>query len=660
LKLCFIAIFLLAASLAAQDPVATPQAPPVTTASIEGIAVRQGTTEPIGGVELELTRVEGTTASPLPPGFVEVYNSLQSGGGSGDSKPPAAIASEVQYTRTGVDGKFSFRNLKAGKYKLVALKAGGTVYPAEYGQRDPRQRGLAFPIADGQAMKDVRMEMVQPATIAGRVLDADGEPLGHVLVIALDPQYRPRGRRILNVEQVMSTDERGEYRLHWLVPGPHYVAALLEDPRRRTVFIDPIPPGRRGPTERAENPYVARRTLATGEVLEETYQLVYFGGSTDPSLAKLIDVPAGMTFPSADISLATGKMRAWHIRGMVIDGTTGMPAGGATVRAIPREWSPYTLVLNATADAEGNFDLTGATSGGYTVFATSISTIPGSSPNISPELAAAATAAGLTLAGLTGGGTTTGISAIPVDIANGNVEKLRIITGAAQSISGRVSVEGRIPSDNDPELARIRINLTRDPDVIAAPSAMAALPPLPPGTTQTGPRTANGQVLANGTFTLLTWPGDSRVSVSGIPANTYVKSVRMGPFDVMSDGLHLAAAPENPIEVILGTDGGSVSGTVIKSQGQPEMFPNVVVALVPELPALRRRAEFYQSANTDAKGGFQFQNIPPGDYKLFVWEFAPDQAWQNAEFIRAYESSGKAIRVNESSKQSVTLTATSR
>jgi len=229
LKLCFIAIFILSASLAAQDPIGAPQAPPVTTASIEGIAVRQGTTEPIGGVELELTRVEGTTASPLPPGFTEVYNSLQSGGGSGDSKPPAAIASEVQYTRSGVDGKFGFRNLKAGKYKLVALKAGGTVYPAEYGQRDPRQRGLAFPIADGQAMKDVRMEMVQPATIAGRVLDADGEPLGHVLVIALDSQYRSGGRRILNVEQVMSTDERGEYRLHWLVPGPHYVAALLED-----------------------------------------------------------------------------------------------------------------------------------------------------------------------------------------------------------------------------------------------------------------------------------------------------------------------------------------------------------------------------------------------------------------------------------------------
>jgi len=541
----------------------------------------------------------------------------------------------------------------------VTLKVGGTYYPAEYGQRDPRQRGLAFPIADGQTMKEIRIEMVQPATIAGRVLDVDGEPLGHVLVIAMEPQYRAGGRRVLNVEEVMSTDARGEYRLHWLVPGPHYVAALLEDPRRRTVAIDPIPPGRRGPTERAENPYVVRRTLPTGEILEESYQLVYFGGTTDPSLAKLIDAAAGATFPSADISLASGRVRAWHIRGVVIDGTTGMPAGGAAVRAIPREWSPETLVLNATADSNGEFDLVGATGGGYTVFATSISTLPGTSPNISPELAAAAAAAGVTL-NLNGGGTTTGITAIPVDIANGNVEKLRIVTGSSLSVPGRVLVEGRTPSDNDPDMAKIRINLTRDPDLIAAPSAMAPLPPLPPGTTNPGPRTANGQVLANGTYTLLTWPGDSRISVTGIPANTYVKSIRLGPFDVMSDGLHLAGAPENPMEILLATDGGTVNGTVLKTQGQQETFTNAVVALVPELPALRRRAEFYQSTNTDAKGAFQFQNIPPGDYKLFVWEFAPDMAWQNAEFIRVYDSSGKTIRVSENSKQDVTLTAIPR
>jgi len=639
---------------AAQAPIQSPPAPPVTTASIEGIAAKQGTREPISGVDVELTRVEGTTASPLSPGFLEAYTALQAGAGSGASAPPAAVAPEVQYAKTGPDGKFAFKNLKAGKYKLVALKVGGSFYPAEYGQRDPRQRGLAFPLADGQAMKDTRIEMVQPAAITGRVMDADGEPLGHVLVIALDPQYREGGRRVLNVEQVMSTDEHGEYRLHWLVPGPHYVAALLEDPRRRTISIDPIPPGRRGATERGENPYVVHQTLASGDIIDEAYQVVYFGGTTDPAYAKPIDATAGGTFPSADISLAAGKLRAWHIRGVVIDGTTGKPAGGATVRVIPRAWGPEVVIMNAAADMDGVFDIAGAVPGSYIAFATSTSTTPGGA-SVSPELAAAAAAAGVSLTQLNGGGTTTGMTSLPVEVANGNVEKVQMVTTSGVSVPGRVIVEGRLANDTDPDLSKIRINLTRDPDLLGSPSIVAPLPPLPPGTTNNPPRPANGQVAANGTFSIQSWLGDARVSVTGIPPNTYVKSVRMGGVDVMSDGLHLAAAPENPLEIIIGTNGGSVGGNV--TEGQREPMANVTVALVPELPALRRRPEFYQTATTDFKGSFQFQSIPPGEYKLFVWEFAQPDSWQNQEFIRAYESFGKSIRVDERSRQDVTMTA---
>ena len=60
--------FLLASSTpaeVAQNPIPAPTSPPVMTASIEGIVLKQGTREPISGAEVELTRVEGTTASPF-------------------------------------------------------------------------------------------------------------------------------------------------------------------------------------------------------------------------------------------------------------------------------------------------------------------------------------------------------------------------------------------------------------------------------------------------------------------------------------------------------------------------------------------------------------------------------------------------------------------
>ena len=170
-----------------------------------------------------------------------------------------------QYAKTGQDGKFSFKELKAGKYRLVTARVGGMFYPAEYGQHDARQRGLSFPIREGEAAKDFRIEMMQTGSIAGRVLDEDGEPMGHVFMMALEEQYR-EGERFLNMIQSVATDEHGNYRLYWLAPGSYYVAAVYEDQQRRTINPDPIPPGRRGPTgprnlrRRVAKPHCGRRS----------------------------------------------------------------------------------------------------------------------------------------------------------------------------------------------------------------------------------------------------------------------------------------------------------------------------------------------------------------------------------------------------------------
>src|SRR5688572_24890431 len=170
-------------------PQSNPQSnsqPVVATASIEGIVVKNGSSEPLVGVDVELTRVEGTPAAPMTPQAIQYASTVLQGGGPGGPLPPPAIAAEVKYAKTGQDGKFSFKELKAGKYRLVAARVGGTFYPAEWGQHDPRQRGLNFPIRDGETLRDMKLEMLQTGAIAGRVLDEDNEPMGHILVMALE------------------------------------------------------------------------------------------------------------------------------------------------------------------------------------------------------------------------------------------------------------------------------------------------------------------------------------------------------------------------------------------------------------------------------------------------------------------------------------------
>ena len=58
---------------------------------------------------------------------------------------------------------------------------------------------------------------------------------------------------------------------------------------------------------------------------------------------------------------------------------------------------------------------------------------------------------------------------------------------------------------------------------------------------------------------------------------------------------------------------------------------------------------------TGSDGRFRFQEIPPGDYKLFAWDDIDPGAWQNADFMRLYESRGRALRVSENSKEELQL-----
>ena len=634
-----IVVALLAQGLPSQPNTQTNQ-PVVATASIEGMVVRLGTREPIAGADVELTRMEGTPAAPMTPQAMQYVSTVLQGGGPGGPLPPPAIAAEVKYAKTGQDGKFSFKELKAGKYRLVSVKVGGMFYPAEYGQNDPRQRGLFFPIREGEAARDLRVEMMQTGAIAGRVLDEDGEPMGHILMMALEEQYR-EGERFLNMIQSVATDEHGNYRLYWLAAGSYYVAAVYEDQRRRTINPDPIPPGRRGPTDRATTPVILRSHTADGQLVEETYAVVYNGSVTDPSRSRPVDVRAGLTTGGIDISMGAGKMRVHHLRGVVVNGTTGRP-GPASLIAIPKKSSPNSVVLTGSADTNGVFDLAGVMPGSsYSLFAT---TTTGNTAGIPAATVAAAAAAGVTLPGA---GTTL-LGYVPVEVSNMDVEGVKVVTTPGINVSGRVVVEGRSRSDNDPDLARMRIGLRRDPDNIATPGGLVASPPAAP---PAPPPPPNGAVSGTGDFTVVMNTGDFKVTVSPLPAGTFVKSIRMGNTDVLNDGLHVYGQPDGLLEITIGSGGSEVSGTV--TNNATRITPNAVVVLVPDSLNLRRRTDLYRSGTTDHDGRFKLQNVLPGTYKLFAWEFASVDAWFDPAFMQLYEAFGKPVSVREAEKQDI-------
>ena len=602
-------------------------------ASIEGIVVEMGTNQPIADAAVELTRLQGTPSSPLNPGAAEAFAALSDRNnravGSLRPSPPPALAPEVQYATTTENGRFVFRNLKPGGYRLIAAPRGNNAgnSGARYGQRNPAGDGLIFPITEGQTLRDAKLELVPPGTITGRVFDADGEALPHAMVVAVTVFYKD-GRRVLIAKSAGLTDERGEYRLSSrLTPGRYYIAAKMEE--LSEMFVP-----RAFPKEYGGSPVIARRMSPNGEVIEETYGLVYHGGGLDVEHARPIDVGPGSTSVSGvDVSLSSGKMRSHHIRGVLINGATGQPAAGIQVRAVPLRQAPIAMFPFGVTDADGAFDLSGAVPGGYVVLSESFRATTAPAPNApnAADLAAAVNAGQMTAAeaqnilrGPQIGGQ------IRVEMGNADVENLRIVATSASNLSGRVAVEG----GGDPDLTKIQVTLTWDPDVLGMPN-----------TGQFGGPAANARVRPDGGFMLSAAAGNYRMSISGIPANVFIKSARFGNADILRDGLHVAGMPDGPIDIVLATNAGELEGVAVNNNY--DQMPNVVVALVPESALLRARDDLYVTASTDAAGRFRLRTIAPGDYKLFAWEYVEAGAWHDPQFLAPYEQFGVPIQIKE-------------
>jgi len=560
------------------------------TASIEGIVTKLGTTEPIPGAVAELSQ-------PGPR--------------------PGAPAEAVKVT-TGDDGKFAFRNLQPGQYRLVATRAGGIYNPAQYGQRDPRSPGTPLTLSAGQAMKDVRLEMAATGAISGRVYDRNGEPVPYARVLAMQDWYH-EGNRLLDFVQAVQTNDLGEYRLFWLPPGRYYVGARPEDIESAgtTTFVNT--PDRVGLYfEEVSTIPPLKRTIVDNEVVTETYQLTFYGGQTDPLKAQPVEVRPGMTVPGIDLPLAAGTVRARAIQGTVFDDATGQPARGAYVSALPRIFMANRVAPNATADANGKFTIRGLTSEAYNLHFR------------------------------TGTGNIFGFQ--PIDAGTADVENIALVAKPGVPINGKISFEGRPLTDNDPDLPRLQVQIVQDPGIPGVPTPAPATP------------------AGDGSFTVqnvgpLGW--DFEIYVRGaLPTGAYVKSIKLGTQDVMNSkfypepgdsqrgGLHVDGPVDRPLEIVLGIGTGTIDGVAVDEKQQPAPYRTIV--LLPDIP-LRHRFDLHRTATSDTLGKFRLQNITPGSYKIFAFDRIAAGAWEDATFMQGYDGGGRSVRVLENSKENVEL-----
>jgi hypothetical protein len=112
-----------------------------------------------------------------------------------------------------------------GRFRFGALPPGQ--YSLEVGADDFTLSGTLplIAVADGQNVKDVKIEMRGLGTISGRALDENGEPIAAAEVQVM--RFDHRGSlRILTRSGSVQTDDRGEFRLPALTPGEYYLRIM--------------------------------------------------------------------------------------------------------------------------------------------------------------------------------------------------------------------------------------------------------------------------------------------------------------------------------------------------------------------------------------------------------------------------------------------------
>jgi hypothetical protein len=595
-----------------------------SSATVEGRVLARDSNTPIAGANIELRPATASSSDPRLPGIM-TFNpaDLVATGGvpvigtSATSGGTALLAATSRIATSGSDGAFALHDVPPGQYRLYATRANGFV-PGEYGQQSATGSGSVLTVSAGQRVAGITLTMTPTGSITGRVVDRDGEPSGYAHVQALKAVYT-NGRRTLTVAQLVQADERGMYRLFWLPPGDYYVCARPLDLRRSSEMMHIPPPSRFGSYEQQKRPTVtvnsSSRLLDSGEVVEAQHVAVFFSATRDERRATPIAIRAGQAVQGIDIDLSDSLVPSRRVRGRVLDGMTGQPTS-ASIEIVPRDAAAILVIPSTSADADGVFDLAGAISG----------------PNY---LVVEARGEGSAL--------------VPIDVPDADLNGITLTVWPPVTIPGQIRSDAPNPDGTDPNVAGLSVNLRRHPAVngLRDPSVRLIVE-IDPQTGQPRSSFPTSNVSSrDGVFALNGVPPGDYVITVPTRGDSYVESIQLGTRDVLRTGLHLEGSPPTArLDVVIGTRGGAVTGTVTNDRRQPAF--NAVVVAVPETD--RERLDLFKSGRTDASGHFELHGLAPGDYEILSWEAIEPGAWLNPEVLRADEGRGRRLHVAEGSK----------
>ena len=328
---------------------------------------------------------------------------------------------------------------------------------------------------------------------------------------------------------------------------------------------------------------------------ETAYVGTYLPNSIDVAMAQKLDVAAGAELAGLNIRLQ--KSKVVRVSGKLTD-AGGEPIKTAQIMLMAGGGRVGSMSMTMVNDPEGKFELTKLQPGTYSAITVQMQ---GTSPKMSMQT---------------------------LVVPDHSVEN--VVLGAHRD----VTIKGTVVLDGDAKVSLERFSIG-----LMSSEGVAVMPVF-------------GHADKSGAFTLEgVTPAAYDLTLPVSPAGTYVKSVTFNDRESLGHVLDCSAITAGTLGIVLGTDGGKVTGRVSRDD---KPAPNATVVLLPADPS-RRFPATVRHGVSDGTGKIELDDVPPGDYLAFAWEEVEDGAWFDADFVKAAQSQAVKVQVGPKATEEIQL-----